>query len=437
MFAILRIVRDMGCQAACHSDSVQKLWKQLLLTTEEQHRLLLKQEKATFLQVEPDSNNEYYKFVPENKMNPERIFLQELRTNGILDINDDDDDEDNDDDEFTYPSLEGFFGQNTDFLYYSKHVKLSYSPFIAHCVQSLDNWDTFFSTLFLDGTIPEALSLLNINDNNKKYLYVRSPIQLLDDGTYRYRDDGEHYITYPFFPFLFHLYAKNSSPPRTWSSNLFSKISTNEDGRQIAEAAKDWTLDKIRRVCQDPKGADDRDCGGEWFEAYLHSHYREIYDDIDLSDTTELLKKNKMTSLTSNYKYNIGKIKIPNCQQGMEQILQSFDGEEQRISPQSEVFAKILIDIYMSCLLDFSTIVKIGEIMHCYQTESSSSNNKVIVLYMGTAHIKAVSDFFVHNGGFKKKCFIGKYDYNEKESRRLELPSYLWDFSELFPQGKQ
>jgi hypothetical protein len=57
----------------------------------------------------------------------------------------------------------------------------------------------------------------------------------------------------------------------------------------------------------------------------------------------------------------------------------------------------------------------------------------VIVLYMGTAHTKAVSDFFVQRMGFRKNAFVGKVDWEENECHKLQLPKSLWNFSELFP----
>lgn len=368
-------------------------------------------------------------------MNPERLFLETLRSEGKIQEDDDDSDseDEGDDDEFTYPSFEGFFGQNSDFLYYSKHVKLSYSPFLAKCVQSLETWDQFFSNLFLGGTIPDALSLLQLqNNDNKEYLYVRSPILQLNNPQQQYghRDDGQHYITYPFFPFLFYLCAKqDKSPPRTWSSNLYAKLCNGDASKRIAMAARDWTLQKIRRSSMDPKGADDPDCGGEWFEGYLHAVHRDIYDDIDLSDTTVLLKKKTMKSLTMSRKHDIGKIQIPSCKERFEEILQAFQkSPSEQITPRTEVFAKILIDIYMSCLVDFATVLKIAEI-----AQSSLSKEKtVIVVYMGTAHTKAVSEFFVQHMGFRKKMFVGKVDWDENECHKLQLPKSLWHFAELF-----
>ena len=430
-----------------------------------------------------DSTGKYLEFSPY--LNPEKKVLELLNSKGELIIDDEDDefctdgDAEDDEDAFTFPSFEGFFGQCTDFLYYSKHVKLSYSPFLAKCVKSLAIWEKFFTTLFLGGgTIPDALSLLDLDPQNRGYLYVRSPIHKIqkDDNNnnnddnlssyeYHYRDDGEHYITYPFFPYLFYLYAKEGedssspSPPRTWSSNLFQSLcdhqgyDDDDDGpKELAKAAQDWTLKKIQRNSLDPKGSDDTDCGGEWFEAYLHAVHRDIYDDIDVSDCTQLLKKNKMKSLTGGKKYNIGKITVPSCKDGFDEILKSFDGNDDEshgsdekkvvvtsINPRTEVMAKILIDIWMSHLVDFCTVLKIAEIVAASTTSSRKKKEKtkekkkiVVVCYMGTAHTKAVAEFYKTCMGFKTKAFIGKTDYDDNESRCLTLPKSLWKFSDFF-----
>jgi len=426
-------MRDLGCQAACHSKSVQKLWTKLL--TPEEYATLNNDEENKFLELKPDSRGEFIEFVPENRMNPERLYHETLRSEGRLvhvedgSESESSDDGDDEDDGFTYPSFEGFFGQNTDFLYYSKHVRLAYSPFLAKCVQSLETWDKFFTNLFLGGTIKDALSLLKLDECTRQYVYVRSPILKLGDDSYRHRDDGEHYITYPFFPFLFYLFAKNTSPPRTWSSSLFNKLCDDDNAKDTAVAARDWTLQKIRCSSLNPKDADDPECGGEWFEAYLYAVHRDIYDDIDISDATALLKKNKMKSLNSNRKYNIGRIRIPSCQEGFEEILQAFSTgpSNEKITDRSEVLAKILIDIYMSCLVDFSTILKVVDI-----ASSSSKSKVVIVLYMGTAHTRAVSDFFLNRMSFRRKAFIGKFDWDDDECRSLRLPGALWNFNDLF-----
>lgn len=335
----------------------------------------------------------------------------------------------------------------SDYLYYSLHVNLYYSPFLAKCVKSLGVWEQFFTNLFLGGTIPDALDLLDLDDGNKKYLYVRSPIQKLYNagtGSYEYshRDDGENYITYPFFPFIHYLYAKDSSE-RTYSSELFARVcSTGTEPARIANAAKTWTYAKIQKYMLDPKNHDDANSGGEWFYGYLFTEHREIYDDIDRSDPAVLLGRNKIKSLTTGRKYNIGKISIPSCKDGFNEITQFFDESTltnngmntkggNTVSPRVEILAKILIDIWMSCLVDFTTILKIAEIVS--KAENRNRNNNVlIVTYMGSAHTRAVSEFCVNHMGFTKKAFIGKVDWAENESRTIKLPEYLWDVNKLF-----
>ena len=434
-------VRDLGCQAACHSDSVKGMWKNLLTLEETQVLLGDNTKKNKFINLEPDSANEYIKFVPECRCNPERVELEKMRSTGKLMKNEDDgcvEEEEPEEDEFTYPSFEGFFGQNTDFLYYSPHVKLCYSPFLAKCANSLANWEHFFTDLFLGGTIPDALSLLDL-EQSKDHIYVRSPIiKVWNKDTsahdYRHRDDGEHYITYPYFPFIFYMFARGSSPPRTWSSNLFAKVCTHgEEAERIALATRQWTLDRIKQSYADPKGSDDPECGGEWFEAFLYAVHRDIYEDIDLSDPSVLLQRNKMKSLTSGRKYNIGKIKIPSCGDGFDEIKERFkmelDVTDTLVTPRIEVMASILIDIWMSNLVDFTAVLKIADIA----SKTKNNNRVMVVCYMGTAHTRAVADFYTNKMGFKKKAFVGKTDWGENEPRILKLPKALWNIAELFP----
>ena len=439
--------RDLGCQAACHSDSVKAKWKNLLLPDELQ-TLLNDDKKASKCQpLEPDSANEFIKFVPESMMNPERLEFENMRSKGLLIADEEDDDDDEiEDDEFTFPSFEGFFGQTTDSLYYSPHVKLSYSPFLAKCVGSLSNWETLFTNLFLGGTIPDALAVLDL-DESRDHIYVRSPLLKSwnpDTSSYehRHRDDGEQYITYPFFPYIFHLTARGSSPPRTWSSQLFARLCAHDanpilfddamNRKDIAVAARDWTLESIRRHSKDPKGYDDPHCGGEWFEAFLRAVHRDIYDDIDLSDSAVLLRKKYMKSECSGRKHNIGKIQIPSCQDGFDEIMDRFGMEHASrsdtiVTPRVEVMAKILIDIWMSNLVDFSTVLKVAEVVSDAKTE-----NIVVICYMGSAHTRAVADFYVNRMRFKKKTFVGKFEWDDDEPHTMKLPSYLWKISELF-----
>ena len=442
--------RDMGCEAACHADSVKHLWDHILDDEEltEIASYLDGQRSAAGNQLlirrlEAGSSKKYYKFLPHNMIHPEYAELQQLKDSELLFVDSDDYGESYeghlDEEGLTFPSFEGFFGQNTDFLYYTPHIKLSYSPFLAKCVKSFSNWEEFFTKLFLGGTIPEAIDILDL-DEGRDYVYVRSPIHKYwnIEGSryeYRYRPDGEHYVSFPFFPLIFYLYAKGSSPPRTWSSDLFARLYHKDPAtKEIAIQTQSWVLETIRHRSTDPKGSDDPQCGGEWFEAYLRAAHRDIYDDIDLFDSTVLLQKSKIKSLTSARKYNIGKIKIPSCQEGFQEILSVFnrtdidEKNETRITASVEVMAKILIDIFMSSLVDYATILKIVDIV----SNSSDRSKVAIVCYMGSAHTRAVKDFYTKQMGFTPKVFVGKHDWQENEPRSLNLPQNLWDVRKLF-----
>jgi hypothetical protein len=443
--------RDLGCQAACHADSVKTKWNNLLLEDEIDTLLNKEGDRTSLLPLQVDSTGRYIKFVPETRMNPERFECDEMKRLGLI-LEDDDkeeeeEEEEEDQDEFTYPSFEGFFGQNADFLYYDLHVKVNYSPFLARCVGSLTKWEAFFTELFFGGTIPGALTNIDLN-SQRDHLYVRSPIQKTwnpEAAAYEYghRDDGEHYITQPFFPYLFCLTAKNTGASRTWSSELFATlcnqsydsglsngISTGSP-KDVATAARDWVLERIKQHAEDPKGSDDPLCGGEWFEAYLKAAHREIYDDIDTLDSTLLLRKSYMKSESSGRKHNIGKIKVPSCKDAFTEITQHFKKDlpsQDIVSPQIEVLAKIIIDIWISSLVDFASILKIADVI-----SRSKSDKVVIVCYMGSAHTRAVADFYVNRMNFKQKTLIGKFDWeNDAEPHTLGLPSYMWNISGIF-----
>jgi len=369
------------------------------------------------------------------------------------DDDDDDDDEDEDEDEFiglefTFPSFELFFGQNSDNMYYSHHVKLAFSPFLANCIQSLDNFEKFFITLFFGGTVPDALNRLKIREtSNRGHIHVRSPIlKRWNNKTKSYvweeRND-EEYITCPFFPFAFHLVARGSFPPRTLSSQLYANLfdfcgNEGKDGKsrqEVALAIKNSILDSIRRNMDDPKASDDKETGGEWFAAFLHANHRDIYDDIDISDASVLLQKNYMKSTSGGRppKHNIGKIKIPSAKDSFDEILLRFE-EQDRLPPTSkiitarvEILAKIIIDIWTSNLFDFSLLLKIANIC-----SNETTDNVVVVCYVGSAHVKAANKFFCNSLGFRKKAMIGKYTWEDYELKTLDLPSKLWNLSELF-----
>jgi hypothetical protein len=470
-------MRDLGSEEACHAESVKEQWYELL---SQEEREVLSGEKEVARDACPvNREGDTMRFLPANKMNPELTELEHLKAKNTLLLGHDDEPESRcqvgeDMLEFTFPSFEAFFGINTDILYYSPNVKVAHSPFLVDCVESLDNWKDFFTALFFGGTIPEALKLLNLEgENSRNSFHVRSPILQRWDAeseTYVFekRNDDEYYTTCPFFPFAFHLVAKGSSPPRTWSSQLFADLHDFDDcqiehshhshpnilrgvylaegqtdhlrprpnsRRSVALAIKTWILDAIHREMEDPKGADDKECGGEWFTSYLRAVHREIYDDIDASDAAVLLQKNQMKSLSRGRlkKHNLGKIKIPSAKHAFEEVLARFRKRdslppwENVVTPRVEVLAKILIDIWMCNLLDFSLLLKIANIC-----ANESKENVVVVCYVGAAHAKAASDFFCETLGFKRTALVGKFNWEEDELQTLDLPPKLWKLSELY-----
>eukprot|EP00957_Ditylum_brightwellii_P169635 12911889-Ditylum_brightwellii.AAC.1 len=98
--------------------------------------------------------------------------------------------------------------------------------------------------------------------------------------------------------------------------------------------AKSWALEDIKRHLDDPKGSDSEHGGGEWFLAWLRSAHRDIYDDIDRSDPTELLKRKFMAGESDGRprKHKIGDINVPSCADGFNHIRSQFgsDGDDEK-----------------------------------------------------------------------------------------------------------
>jgi len=447
--------RDLGCEAACHAESLKEHWYKLL--SQEERKILSNPEDIQKDACPVDEKGSAMRFLPAYKLNPEWIELERLRSEGLLVRDEQEDEDDNNENEldghgnsleFTFPSFELFFGNNTDNLYYTPHVKMAYSPFLAHCVQSLDNWEAFFTDLFFGGTIPDALNRLNLRETKSRgHVHVRSPFLQqwnVESNSYEWKErDEEDYITCPYFPFAFHLVAKGSSPPRTWSSQLFDNLHEFRDReghqqanrRKVALLIKSFVLDSIRRHMRDPKSSDDQECGGEWFVGFLRAVHREIYDDIDISNPAILLQKNRMKSLSGNRfaKHNIGKIKIPSAKDAFDEIVARFREQDNIpptvnvVTPRVEVLGKILIDIWMSNLFDFSLLLKIVNVC-----SAETKDNVVVVCYVGSAHVKVVRNFFCGSLGFKTKAMVGKFTWDDNEAITLGLPSKLWNLSELF-----
>eukprot|EP00586_Coscinodiscus_wailesii_P020411 CAMPEP_0172502740 /NCGR_PEP_ID=MMETSP1066-20121228/162477_1 /TAXON_ID=671091 /ORGANISM="Coscinodiscus wailesii, Strain CCMP2513" /LENGTH=774 /DNA_ID=CAMNT_0013278107 /DNA_START=246 /DNA_END=2567 /DNA_ORIENTATION=+ len=417
--------RDLGCEDSRVSKRIELLWEGLAGDAGGG-------ECRTWLAKE---NN------PEIKLLKESVVLEE----------EEEEKEEADKNEITYPSFEGFFGQNTEVLYYSPHVKIAYSPFMAKCVTSLEKWKQFFTRLFFDGTIPDALSSLQIagHDNAGQerggFTHVRSPIHdAWDDAEQKYnrqaRDDDFH-ISFPYFPQNAFLKAVDTLPPRTWSAQLYDQLSSSDEDvwRQYALRAKQWVLELVEKHSADPKGCTMEGSDGEYFLAYLRAVHRDIYDDIDITDPEDILSKRNVHSITSNKKYKLGDMTIPACEDAFQILLKQFDkvqpddGQKNNhvVSEEAEVYAKIIIDIWMSLVVDFATVLKMGHII----ASSSSKNHKtkegheqpvVLVLYMGAIHTRVIETFFVEQYGFKRKYFVGKINWEEEEVRTLDLPKSMW-----------
>lgn len=431
--------RDLGCEHACVAESLHRDWMDLLQP----------EEKDKLLESSNHAHHKDNRWLPDWEHNPEEAELDRLRNDGVLKEEEDDDEEEDlatrsssvHVDLITYPSFEGFFGQNTDILYYAPHCKVAYGPFLGHCATSLEVFREFFTRMFLGGTVDSALSVLDLSKNKRSYLHVRSPIMKawnIDTGEYEWhkRNDEEHDLTFPIFPINIFLKAKNSDPPRTWSSQLFHSL--QEDGESdlgnLANSAREWILNDCERQCFDPKHADDEIGGGEWFLAYLREVHRDIYDDIDHTDATALLHKSSVVGEISMKKHKVGDITIPSCKEGFDKIVEELPrlssagiGGKPVLGRSTEVMAKIMIDIFMSKLVDFSTALKIAQVI-----AKERSDKVCIVVYMGSVHTRAISDFYCGALGFKKKTFLGKQNWPEQEARIIHLPSELWNLQQLF-----
>mmetsp|Transcript_55669 Transcript_55669/g.62997 ORF Transcript_55669/g.62997 Transcript_55669/m.62997 type:complete len:297 (-) Transcript_55669:45-935(-) len=209
-------VRDLGCQSACRSDSIKEEWKAIVTPNEaseldaadnnnnlpmSRHEKKKKKKKAAFITSDPSGgrrNNNHKKndatahnskndshgsvpFVPESRgRNPERIELEKLRSAGkLVTINDDEDESDNDDEdleeeeELTYPSFEGFFGQNTYVSFFSSRVFLLCCHFNG-CVRMENENKLFLLLLFLFAFVLDHTLFFVFSD----YLYYSLPVHL-------------------------------------------------------------------------------------------------------------------------------------------------------------------------------------------------------------------------------------------------------------------
>lgn len=414
--------RDLGCKQSCVDEKLRKDWI-ALLEPEERSELLSSGTVSWGLSLEDTE-------------------LERLRVSGVLkkDSAATDDDEDSqvgECDIVTFPSFEKFFGQCTDVMYYTPNYKVAFAPFLARCIKSVATWNSFFVELFFGGTVAQALSMLDLS-GSRSSLHVRSPIIKVwnektgADELRKREDDGEEALSLTLLPIKAFLMARGSCPVKTWSSNLFTTLLENDcqELRYFACHARDWALNDITKHCDNPKLNDDEVGGGEWFLSYLRQCHRQIYDDIDRSDCAELLRKRNVQG--EKKKHKIGDIDIPSCTKGFQFIkdeLLRIDGKVGRpyFSHESEVMAKILIDIYMNKLVDVASLMKIGQLI-----SKDAKKNIVIVVYMGSVHTRSICNFFTQpTYNFKKKIFCGKQDWGYDEAKIIHIPPELTNINEF------
>jgi len=196
--------RDMGCENSVVCDSLHRHWLGLLESEEKE--LVLNSDPASKRKSKQDE-----RCLPDWCNNPEKSRFDQLLSEGVLkplpeDSDSDDDTEDETEEEMiTLPSLESFFGQCTDVMYYTPQVKVSYAPFLSQCVKSLDTWDTFFRELFFGGSVDSAFSMLDLSQDNLQFIHLRSPILKhwnIGKGDYEWheRNDTEYDLTMPILP---------------------------------------------------------------------------------------------------------------------------------------------------------------------------------------------------------------------------------------------
>ena len=172
------------------------------------------------------------------------------------------------------PSFESFFGQCSEVLYYSPHIKIFFAPFLASAVGSLGRWALFFQALFMGGTVEEALGMLQglqgLQQEAASTIHIRSPILLQPQGS---RNNGSNssngsaasangwgaaqcrrsdaagvQVPQHMLPLHCYLAARPAAGEggggkengRTWTSELFHRV--YQRSPTLAAAVKQWTL---------------------------------------------------------------------------------------------------------------------------------------------------------------------------------------------------
>ncbi|CAK0882173.1 unnamed protein product [Prorocentrum cordatum] len=351
------------------------------------------------------------------------------------------------------PSWEAFFGAASELLYYTPHMKADFAPLLAGCIGTYEQLRRFFLTLYF-GTVPEAVALLGLTDELRPLARVRSfafepagagrPCEcarrrqagqlLRRPGDLDITAAGRSRVPVRAAPVDRYLRARGPGPPRTWTASVAQRLrlAGGGAGERLADAALEWYAASVDQLLEDPKEGDTE---GDYFDAWLRECHREIHDDVDTSDPAELRSAKWVESESSSRRYDLGAIRIPDYESAFQE-LRAFDFRSRSSTRRERVLAKILVDAFQLRLVDAAAILTIGNIV----AQSEEGARVVVVLYAGAAHSRCVVEFFRSQGlghqGLPKKGYVGQEEWEDDEPRGLELPSYLHDFSELFPVPK-
>jgi len=115
----------------------------------------------------------------------------------------------------------------------------------------------------------------------------------------------------------------------------------------------------------------------------------------------------------------------------LREIFDGF-GKDKAPTRRMEVLAKIIIDIWVADLVDFASLLKVLQVV-----AKSPRQRVVVVCYLGTAHANFQEAFWRAHGfshsGLKGRGFVGNKDWDDEDSRKIDLLPQLHDLSTLFP----
>eukprot|EP00928_Gymnodinium_smaydae_P045745 TRINITY_DN30454_c0_g1_i3.p1 TRINITY_DN30454_c0_g1~~TRINITY_DN30454_c0_g1_i3.p1 ORF type:complete len:841 (+),score=162.46 TRINITY_DN30454_c0_g1_i3:53-2575(+) len=333
------------------------------------------------------------------------------------------------------PSWEAFFGAAAELLYYSPHVKADYAHFLTSCVRTADNMRKFFMALFF-GTVPEALSFLQLDETTRPFARVRSLVYQAHSGAALQRRSSDYgLIPVRTAPLDRYLKAKGFDPPRLWVSGLAERLMGVPGGSSIVEDAKNWYLNSTNHLLKNPR---DSDASGDYFIAWLRACHRGVFRDIDRSDPEKLRKQTTASSEARPdsflHRFDLTQVRIPSLDAGFLQLQKSLsDPSARSCTAQERTLAQILVDGFQLRLVDLAAILSVADVV---QSAPAGDQPVVVVIYAGGDHTRSVVEFWESKGfssqGLPGGGYLGKEDWEDEHPRGLVLPEYLKDFSELF-----